>query len=182
MPARIVALQKTVTEEIDMEKIKIASIIVASLISVGVMAEGSNSNKVPGGGPNPYKDCGIGAALFPDTSWAAVSSNTIWDLGATALTSATASPETCKAQTVQAATFIFDTYDSLAEETARGEGEHLTSLLNILESDVNDRASIIAEVRSGMAEQVSTTEYDSLDRIEKATIYYNLITKAASNS
>jgi hypothetical protein len=36
-----------------------------------------------GSGPNPYSDCGIGAALFKDTEWAAVTSNVTWDLGTT---------------------------------------------------------------------------------------------------
>ena len=35
---------------------------------------------------NPYTDCGIGAALFPNTNWAAVTSNVIWDAGTTAVT------------------------------------------------------------------------------------------------
>ena len=45
--------------------------------------------KAPGSGPNPYTDCGIGAALFPNTHWAAATSNVIFDLGITAITSAT---------------------------------------------------------------------------------------------
>ena len=44
---------------------------------------------------NPYTDCGIGAALFPNTNWAAVTSNATWDAGTTAVISATASEDTC---------------------------------------------------------------------------------------
>src|SRR5688572_5993856 len=51
-------------------------------------AKAPAASKAPGAGPNPFSDCGIGAALFPKTGWAAVTSNVIWDIGTTALTSA----------------------------------------------------------------------------------------------
>ncbi len=65
-----------------------------STLTLAVCAASLNvnaANKAPGSGPNPFSDCGIGAALFKDTKWAAVSSNVIWDIGTTAVTSATAS-------------------------------------------------------------------------------------------
>ncbi|MEH6446960.1 MAG: DUF3015 family protein [Oceanospirillaceae bacterium] len=159
-------------------KITIA-VAASTLISFGAIAEGKGE---PGTGPNPFVDCGIGAALFSNIGWAAVTSNVIWDVGTTAVTSATASPETCNGKSVEAAAFIYDTFDNLAEETAKGQGEHIDSLLNILEANADTRDAIIAEVRSGMATQVSSSAYDSLSQVEKASAYYNLVNKAVINS
>jgi len=132
-------------------------------------------------GPNPYKDCGIGAALFSNTSWAAVTSNVIWDLGSTAITSATASPETCNGTNVQAAIFIKDTYESLAEETAKGEGEHLATLLNIYSCSTQARPSIIGEIRTNMSQNVSSSAYDSTSHMDKASNYYSIVNTAVAS-
>ena len=67
------------------------------LFLVPVLVFSLNSNAA-----NPYVDCGIGAALFPNTDWAAVTSNVIWDAGTTALISATASEDTCSGGDVSA--------------------------------------------------------------------------------
>ena len=78
---------------------KLASAIftVAMLAASPLSMAQADVKAKPGSGPNPFSDCGIGAALFPDTSWAAVTSNITWDIGTTALTSATMSPGTCRA-------------------------------------------------------------------------------------
>lgn len=161
-----------------MIKVKLAACAAVAMLSTGmVSAEGE-----AGSGPNPFVDCGIGGALFPNTAWAAVSSNTIWDVGSTALTSATASPETCNGKDVEAAAFILDTYDSLAEETAQGSGDHITAMLNILEVDSADHGKAISSIRAGMASVVADGSYDQLDRVGKATVYYNLVNQSISNT
>lgn len=164
-----------------MKKISKISLVLATsaFISFGAVAE---EQKEAGTGPNPFSDCGIGAAVFPDTAWAGAISNVIWDLGTTAVTSATASPETCNGKNVQAAAFIYDTFDNLAEETAKGEGEHLAALLNILEADTDTREAVIAKVRAGMATQVSSPSYNALSHVEKASAYYSLVNEAVANS
>lgn len=138
--------------------------------------------KPVGSGPNPFSDCGIGAALFQETKWAAVTSNVIWDIGTTAVTSATASPETCNGKRVAAASFINDTYEKLAEETARGEGEHLSSLLNILECGDAHRAQAIQATREGMADAVAQPGYATQDRTDKAVQYYQIVDRAVSKT
>ena len=148
------------------------SVITSAVISFGAVA---GETKEVGTGPNPFTDCGIGAALFPDTHWAAVTSNVIWDIGTTAVTSATASPETCNAKSVKAAAFIYESYNNLAEETAKGNGEHLAALMNILETEESNREAIINEVRSGLASLVSSPEYVKLDQVQKASAFYNLV-------
>ncbi|MEX0740799.1 MAG: DUF3015 family protein [Pseudohongiella sp.] len=133
------------------------------------VAQAQNST---GTGPNPYRDCGIGAALFPTVNWAAVTSNVIWDVGTTAVISATASPETCQGQYVAAAAFIFETYDALTEEAAKGSGEHIVTMMNILDVEQDHRADLISAVRTEMAGQVSQAGFNSLEKVQKAETFY----------
>lgn len=135
----------------------------------------------PGSGPNPFTDCGIGAALFPNVHWAAVTSNVIWDIGTTAVTSATASPQTCSGKRVAAAIFINDTYEKLAEETARGQGEHLNAVLNILGCDSTRRAEVIDVARGAMSETVATPGYATQRRLDKAADFYGIVEAAAGH-
>lgn len=152
---------------------KLRSLVFSSaLITALASVVHADEKKAVGSGPNPFSDCGIGAALFSSNKVLAVTSNIIWDVGTTALTSATASPETCSGKNVTAARFILDSYNSLAEETARGSGEHLTTLMNILEVDQDKQASLIVAVRSQMAEAVASTEYNSADKIQKSSLFY----------
>ena len=115
------------------EAVKKLKALMLGVAAFGVCISGSAlaQDKEAGSGPNPFTDCGIGAALFPNTGWAAVTSNVIWDVGTTAVISATASPETCSGSSAQAAKFINDTYDSVIEDTARGDGEYVATLLEI---------------------------------------------------
>tara|TARA_B110000238_G_scaffold191663_1_gene226106 strand:+ start:2682 stop:3185 length:504 start_codon:yes stop_codon:yes gene_type:complete len=129
-------------------------------------------------GPNPYVDCGIGAALFPNTHWAAVSSNVIWDAGTTAVTSATASPDTCQGAEVVAAKFINETYPSVIEDTANGQGAHLSAILEIFGCSGDSHAGIIQDVRSAMSDKVGSDAYSSMDQLQKSADYYGVINSA----
>lgn len=157
-------------------------ILVAPVVLAGALVSTPSfaADKAPGSGPNPYADCGIGSALFGDTKWAAVTSNTIWDLGSTALTSATSSPETCSGKKVVAAKFISDTYSNLAEEAASGQGEHLTTVLNIMECDSANHSLANQQIRVAMKHSVSDAGYMSQPRLEKAYNLYTIITDAAT--
>ena len=159
---------------------KIISVLVlASACVAGTSTAFAADTKAPGTGPNPFTDCGIGAALFKDTHWAAVSSNIIWDLGTTAVTSATLSPETCSAQNVQAAQFILESYKNLAEDTAKGQGESLAAMMDIYGCQQEQAVSVISAVRADMAEQVGSANYTNQTTVEKASAYYNAVTSAA---
>ncbi len=143
-----------------------------------VFAESSEA----GTGPNPFRDCGIGAALFPETHWAAVTSNIIWDVGITAVTSATSSPETCSGANVETAQFIIDNYDNLVEETAQGHGEYLTTVLEIKGCEVAMQADTVAAIRTEMAWKVASSDYVIKNQVEKASEYYSALNKALSSS
>jgi hypothetical protein len=155
---------------------------IASMAAVGVLAcalagaaEKTEKNKTAGSGPNPYRDCGIGAALFSETGWAAVTSNVIWDLGLTALTSATSSPETCSGKNVKVAQFIIDTYDNVVDETAAGSGDHLTAMLEIYGCSAPVHEQIVKALRPAVAQEVSSPEYAGQSLVDKSTRYFQLI-------
>ncbi len=162
--------------------LKKAAILSVLLSMTQFSAHAQDTTKAPGTGPNPFSDCGIGAALFSETKWAAVTSNVIWDVGTTAVTSATASPQTCNGKQVAAATLINDTYEKLVEETARGDGEHLTSLLNILECGEARQGLAIEATRSAMGALVADPGYATQDRTQKAARFYEAVDSAVSKS
>lgn len=151
------------------------SFLASSVIIVAGSFSADAADKVPGSGPNPYSDCGIGAALFTDIKWAAVTSNVIWDLGTTAVTSATASPETCSGKRLAAAIFIKDTYDLLAEETAKGKGEHLTAALNLFECAAVHQGAAAEQIRNEMAVFVTSSGYSEKSTLDKAAGFYSIV-------
>jgi Protein of unknown function (DUF3015) len=142
----------------------------------------TEQSKVPGSGPNPWADCGIGAALFTETKWAAVTSNVIWDLGTTALTSATASPQTCQGKKVVAALFIDRTYAELVEETASGQGERLTTVLNLFGCDSARHANAIQQIRGAMRRAVATPNYIDQSHFDNASNFYSIVEEAVNTS
>jgi hypothetical protein len=161
-------------------KTKLALTLAVSILTV-VSTQSFAETKKAGTGPNPYRDCGIGAALFPDTNWAAVSSNVIWDVGTTAVTSATMSADTCNGNEVVAAEFILNTYDNLIEETAQGQGEHLATILNIYGCNTDQQPMIVNDIRTKAAADISSEAFAELNDVEKASRLYENIQSTVSN-
>jgi Protein of unknown function (DUF3015) len=157
------------------------SLSLAVLVALAAGASHAES-AAPGSGPNPFTDCGIGAALFPDVHWAAISSNVIWDVGTTAVTSATASPQTCSGKKVAAALFIRDTYERLAEETAQGQGEHLSTALSLLACDGPGQVAAVAATREALGTLVAQPAYATLTRLDKAAQYYGVMHTAVAQA
>ncbi|MFT6578107.1 MAG: hypothetical protein ACJAW0_000538, partial [Zhongshania sp.] len=139
-----------------------------------------STRTVAGSGPNPFSDCGIGAALFTKTKWAAVSSNIIWDIGTTAVTSATASPETCSGKTIETAQLIHRTYDELLEETARGNGSHLTSMLNMMGCENSSHVAATSDIRIKLATEITNPNYQLKTAQEKSSAYYDTMNSAVA--
>ena len=115
---------------------------------------------------NAWRQCGIGAAMFPRTGWAAVTSNIIWDFGITASTSSLSSESQCAGRASTAAKFIHQNFAMLEEETASGAGDHIVTVLNILDCNKKSHGNIINEVRSNFASELQ--EGSSTDEA-----YYN---------
>lgn len=152
----------------------IAAIGICSVVSVSAQAA---DKAAAGTGPSPFVDCGIGGALFPNTSWAAISSNVIWDVGTTALTSARMSPETCNGKKANVVKFIYSTHDILMEETAQGQGEHLSAMLNMYGCDAAAHEDIIGGLRQSVSKDLRTSDYSSLNQIQKTNALYDNVTE-----
>ncbi len=161
-----------------MRKLLSGLLITAFSAAVSMGACAQEESKEPGSGPNPFTDCGIGAALFPNTGWAAATSNVIWDLGVTGITSATASPQNCQAKSVAAAKFINETYPSIVEQTAQGSGEHLSAVLEIFGCNSAQHDTIIQSIRPSVAQMVASPSYSQQDSVSKAAGYYNVVHNA----
>tara|TARA_B100000214_G_C23965954_1_gene627700 strand:+ start:155 stop:649 length:495 start_codon:yes stop_codon:yes gene_type:complete len=119
---------------------------------------------------NPYTDCGIGAALFPNTNWAAVTSNVIWDAGTTAVISATASEDTCSGGAVETAQLIHDKYELLETDIMLGEGTNLVALTKSL--DCEDSSALRSSIKSNLVSVLNTEGYAEDSRIDKSIKLY----------
>lgn len=105
---------------------------------------------------NAWRQCGLGAMIFPKTGWAAVTSNIIWDAGTTATTSSSSSESQCAGRASTAAKYIHQNYAVLEEETASGQGAHLVTVLNILDCKKASHDKIIETVRSQFAQDIES--------------------------
>lgn len=128
---------------------------------------------------NPFSDCGIGAALFERTKWAAVTSNVVWDAGITAITSATASPQTCTGKTVIAAKFIINNYDNIVEELAEGSGEHIASMYSVLGCAESTETEMTVNIRNGMKKAIEDAGYQKQNLVEKSSDLYIMVNNSA---
>lgn len=157
--------------------LKLSILAVAAAVSIPALAAGDSVS-----GPNPFSDCGIGAALFQDTAWAAVTSNVTWDLGTTAVTSATMSPNTCTKRNVKAAMFIRDSYAQIVEDAARGTGDHLAATLEMFDCGAAQQGAALNEVRNGVGGAVTAPGYGDQKHLEKAGQLFKIIDGAARNN
>lgn len=126
-------------------------IALAAFGAAALMATASQpaqADDVMGTSVNPWQECGIGAVIFPDHGIAAAISNIIWDLGTTAVTSATVSKETCEGSDVIAAKFIDENYDKVESELAIGEGRHVNAMLTMLGCEAAQQDAVINKLRS----------------------------------
>ena len=134
-----------------------------------------------GSGPNPYRDCGIGAALFPNTNWAAVTSNVIWDIGTTAVTSATVSPETCQdPKRVAMADFIKGSYASLEADLIRGDGQWVEGLTSVSGCSNEQATEFVSNVRTGLRDAYRADGFARKTNFEKGATVYAVAESAAA--
>ena len=129
-----------------------------------------------------YKDCGIGAMIFSgDAEWnRSVASlvNLGWDMGTTASSSKSSGTCTRKGNEVAAAVFIHETYETVLEDTAKGSGDHLSALLDLMEVSAESRSAVISSLQSELTASVSASNYSSLTRLEKSESYFGILEAA----
>ncbi|MFT6896929.1 MAG: hypothetical protein ACJA13_001334 [Paraglaciecola sp.] len=112
---------------------------------------------------NPWQQCGIGPMIFPENGIGAAMSNIIWDLGTTAVTSASASEDSCKGARTKTAMFINETYSQLEDEIVQGEGAHLTAMMSMMDCG----ASAASEIRTEVADNVLSSTDSNTAKAEQ---------------
>jgi hypothetical protein len=133
-----------------------------------------------GSGPNPFSDCGIGAALFPEVPIAAVLSNVIWDVGVTAVISAVSSKDTCNGKRETAALYITNTYAGLEIDAAKGQGPYLAALASVMNCNDSAKTELYRAARVGLADTMSRADFGKMTHVEKAERLFNVVDKAAT--
>ena len=154
-------------------------IFAAALLAVPFI--GHAEQKEQGSGPNPYTECGIGAAIFQETAWAAATSNATWDLGSTAITSAMSSPETCNAKKVNTAKLILETLDGLENDIASGGGQYTVELAQVTGCGAAQHDALVGELRKAYSPVVEEAGYASQPKEVRAARMYDTV-KAAAGS
>lgn len=163
-----------------MRKTALLTAAAAFALSTMMTAAPAAAGDEAGSGPNPFSDCGIGAALFPNTPVAAVLSNVIWDVGTTAVISAVSSKDTCSGKRVTAALYISQTYAGLEIDAARGEGQYLDTLASVMGCDESAKTELYHAARTGLTANMSRADFGALTQVEKAELLFNVVDRAAS--
>lgn len=158
-------------------------IMTLALCAAFILPQAANAQNTQeqGSGPNPFVECGIGAALFPDLHWAAAISNVIWDLGSTAVTSALSSPQMCNAKKVKTATLILETLPELEKDLAMGDGEFVVALAGTMGCSAH-KDTIVADMRQSYAKQVANVDYVRETTPQRATAMYISARDAANEA
>jgi len=117
---------------------------------------------------NAFSQCGIGAAIFTKNETAAIISNVIWDLGTTAFSSQTSSPDSCSGAKTTAALFINETYPVLEEQFVKGSGSHVVALMDIMQCDVSAQGAVINSVQDELSNSFANDAFVTAPQAEKA--------------
>ena len=148
---------------------------------MGVMIMTGGVTQVNAESPNLFKDCGIGAMIFDassdsdDRKWATLV-NILFGPYSWSTASSSKSSGTCSGQghKLAAAVFIHQTYATLIEDTVKGNGDHLKTVLNLFKAP-NSRKKIISTIQSDLLDAMNAPEYLTQSRLEKAEIYFDII-------
>lgn len=150
---------------------KTLAVLGATVATIGMMGS-ANAERAFG---DIYTECGIGAGIFPKHEVMAAISNVTWDLGTTAITSNYSSEDSCKGKEVASAAFIHGTYSALEQDIAKGEGQHLSALMDIMNCDASARANVVHAVRADFSNAVSADTYSTATSAEKSEQLYNIV-------
>ncbi|MDQ8181270.1 DUF3015 family protein [Pelagicoccus sp. SDUM812005] len=142
-----------------------------SLLSVAALASTASARSFE----EIYTDCGLGGMIAPNNDVLAVITNTTWDLGTTAISSNISSKDACMGGQETSAAFILRSYDEIAAAIARGEGEHLDTLLSLAGYAEEDRSEAASFLREDFAKVVAAADYAEKPFLEKAEALYGIL-------
>ena len=131
---------------------------------------------------NPWQECGIGAIIFPDNGTAAAISNIIWDLGTTAVTSASSSPGSCEGEGFNTAVFIKKNYDQVETELAQGAGDFAAALPEVMACSEEVRPAVLTSIRGDLALAMAGDEFGAMDANARAEQLFNIADRTASET
>lgn len=122
-----------------------------------------------------YKQCGIGGALFGNSSpILAIISNVTWDLGTTAATSDSVSPNTCQGGNVKAAVLINEAFPSVEKDLAAGQGQYLSALSNVAACASTD------VIRGKYASYTQTEAYSKATQSQNAEALFQIVNQSCA--
>ena len=142
-------------------KLSLVALVLTTMASTQAVAGDRDLGQI-------FRECGIGAMLFPNDSTLAIISNVIWDLGTTASSSNASSEGTCKGKSAKVAAFVATSYDKLEAEIASGKGEYIETLSKITGKSVS-------EIRASFAKAASDKSFSSLKKQEKAEKLFEVV-------
>lgn len=122
-----------------------------------------------------FTECGIGAMVFPKHAIIAAISNVTWDLGTTAVSSNVSSANSCNGSKVAAAAFIHESYATLEQDIAKGNGTHLSALMDITGCSTTQRNTAIDSLRADFSSVVSAKGYTESTQYKKSETLYDII-------
>ncbi|VAW79165.1 hypothetical protein MNBD_GAMMA15-203 [hydrothermal vent metagenome] len=129
-----------------------------------------------------YTECGLGAMIAPKNEAVAAVTNVTWDLGTTAISSNVSSEDTCSGGKVAAASFITNSYASLEKELARGSGEHVNALFEIMNCSADANAKLVGTLRGEFSGYAGTASYAMDSDYQKSEKLYNIVNKTVSSN
>ena len=153
-----------------MKKVLIVLLLTGAMITSASIIYAGETKDLKG----IYEECGIGALLFPDWPIGASVSNFTWDWGTTATTSGLTTPEACKGGKAKLASYIYQSYDSIEKDLAKGDGKYLDMLV-VLSEKTGEKERFVQDLREKLRETVESNCYSCKDRLEKAKLMYTII-------
>jgi hypothetical protein len=123
-----------------------------------------------------YTQCGLGGLIAGSVPVVAVITNITWDLGTTAISSAVSSPETCRNPEARTAAFINEAAPKLEQDLARGQGAHLTALLELSGCPASAQPAITDALRVDLALRLSSPAAAGRTSYQQAASFHEMYT------
>ncbi len=161
-----------------MKKVAIMMLLVGMMIAATSSSYATETKDLQG----IYEQCGLGGLLFPRWPVGASVSNFTWDFGSTASTSGLTTPDACKGGQAKLAAYIYNSYDSIEKDLAKGDGKYLDMLSMLSGKTTEEKDAFIQDVRTQFRAIVARDNYSSLSRLEKAKLVFALVTGVTNNS
>ena len=153
-----------------MKKVLIVLLLTGAMITSASIIYAEETKDLKG----IFEECGIGAMLFPDWPIGASVSNFTWDWGTTASTSGLTTPGACKGGKAKLASYIYQSYDSIEKDLAKGDGKYLDMLV-VLSEKTGEKERFVQNLREKLRETVESNCYSCKDRLEKAKLMYSIV-------